>query len=334
MLNAAVIGLGWWGKQIINCLGDSDRIKVVTAVDVNAQEGATFAASKAIAFTTHYEDVLKDAAVDAVILVTPHALHEEQVLAAAAAGKQIFCEKPFSLTAGSAKRMMAACRAENLIVGIGHERRYEGALVEMKRMMDAGELGALLHLEFNASYNLFMGTPATGWRLDTKQAPAGTMTALGVHQTDYIQTLAGRVKTINARMAHRSTNYPSDDILSIHFEFENGMLGSFTSIATTPFYQRMTVFGDRAWAEIREVANVDKPDPTLLTWRDIEDEIHTRTYKRTDTVRENLHEWAAAVEGDGDYRFTGDHILHNVEILDAIVTSAATGAPVHLTRDS
>ena len=196
MLNAAVIGLGWWGKQIINCLEDSDRIKVVTAVDVNTNEGATFAASKKIVFTSRYEDVLSDAAVDAVILVTPHGLHEEQVITAAAAGKQIFCEKPFSLTSASAKRMMTACRAKNLIVGIGHERRYEGALVEMKRMIDAGELGTPLHLEFNASYNLFMGSPATGWRLDTKQAPAGTMTALGVHQTDYIQTLAGRVKTI------------------------------------------------------------------------------------------------------------------------------------------
>ena len=93
MLNAAVIGLGWWGKQIINCLEDSDRIKVVTAVDVNAHEGAIFAASKNIVFTSRYEDVLTDAAVDAVILVTPHGLHEEQVITAAAAGKQIFCEK-------------------------------------------------------------------------------------------------------------------------------------------------------------------------------------------------------------------------------------------------
>ena len=330
MLHTAVVGLGWWGKQIINCLRDSDRIKIVRAVDVDADHGAAFAASNGIEFTDQYERVLEDSAVDAVILVTPHALHENQVLAAAAAGKQIFCEKPFSLTAASAKRMIMACQEANLIIGIGHERRYEGALVEMKRMVDTGELGTLLHIEFNASYNLFMGSPATGWRLDTQQAPAGTMTALGVHQTDYIQTLAGRVKTINARMCQRSADYPSDDILSIHIEFENGMLGSFTSIATTPFYQRMTVFGDRAWAEIREVANVDKPDPTILTWRDLDDEIHSRTYKRTDTVRENLHEWATAVAGEGVYRFTIDQILHNVEILDAIVQSSATGSPVRL----
>lgn len=330
MIKAAVIGLGWWGKQIINCLEESDRIKVVKAMDVNSNEGGDFAATKAIPFTDSYDDVLKDITVDAVILVTPHALHEEQVLAAVAADKQIFCEKPFSLTAKSAKRMIDACQAKNLVVGIGHERRYEGALVEMKRMTENGELGKLLHIEFNASYNLFMGSPVTGWRLDTRQAPAGTMTALGVHQTDYIQTLAGRVKTVNARMTHRSDDYPSNDVLSVHFEFENSMLGSFTSIATTPFYQRMTVFGDRTWAEVREVANVDKPEPTLLTWRDMENEIHTRTYKRTDTVKENLHEWADAIAGVGVYRFTPDQILHNVEILDAIVTSSERCEPINL----
>ena len=330
MINAAVVGLGWWGKQIINCLETSDRIKVVKAMYVSTNEGGALAASKGIAFTDSYEDVLADDNVEAVILVTPHALHEEQVLAAVAADKQIFCEKPFSLTADSAKRMMDACQARDLIVGIGHERRYEGALVEMKRMLDDRELGTLLHLEFNASYNLFAGAPASGWRLDPKQAPAGTMTALGVHQTDYIQTLAGRVKTINARMTHRSDLFPNEDILSVNFEFESGMLGAFTSIATTPFYQRMTVFGDNGWAEVVEVANVDKPEPTRLTWRDIDDEIHSRTYKRTDVVSDNLHEWADAVAGKGDYRFTPDQIIHNVEILDGIVRSYKSREPVDL----
>jgi len=330
MLNAAVIGLGWWGKQIVNCLDGSDRLTVVKVMDINSNEGGDFAASKRIPFTDSYKVVLEDPGIDAVIIVTPHLLHEEQVLAAAAAGKQIFCEKPFSLTANSAKRMIEACAVKNLVVGIGHERRFEEALVEMKRMVDDGELGKLLHLEFNASYNLFAGTPASGWRQDPKQAPAGTMTALGIHQTDYIQTIAGSVETVNARMTHRSNDYPSEDILSIQFVFESGMLGYFCSIASTPFYQRMSIFGDRGWAEVREVANVDKPEPTQFSWRGMDEEIHTRTYKKKDTVTMNLHEWADAVEGKGEYRFSSDQILHNVQILDAIVTSAEKQEPIEI----
>ena len=332
MLNAAVIGLGWWGKHIIGCLDGSDCLKIVQAMDISSNEAGNFAASKGIEFTSDFEEVLKNPNIDALIIVTPHSLHEEQVLAAAAAGKQIFCEKPFSLTENSAKRMLEACAEKNLVVGIGHERRFEGALVEMKRMIDEGELGTLLHLEFNASYNLWAGTPASGWRQDPKQAPAGTMTALGIHQTDYIQTIAGRVKTVNACMSHRSADYPSEDIISIQFIFESGMLGSFCSLATTPFYTRMSVFGDRGWAEVREVDNVDKPQPTLFTWRGIDEEIHSRTYqkKNKDTVKMNLHEWANAVEGNGEYRFTPEQILHNVQILDAIVTSAEKQKPIEI----
>ena len=91
MLNAAVVGLGWWGKQIVTCLTDSDTIAVRRGVDVNLDDARDFAASRGFDVGDSYEDVLADPDIDAVILVTPHALHEEQVLAAAAAGKQIFC---------------------------------------------------------------------------------------------------------------------------------------------------------------------------------------------------------------------------------------------------
>lgn len=330
MISAGVVGLGWWGKQIINCLEGSDRIKVTKVMDINSNEGADFAASKDIEFTTSYEDLLGDAAIDAVILVTPHSLHEEQVLLAADSNKQIFCEKPFSLTTNSARKMLNACSEKELIVGIGHERRYEEALVELKRMVDDKDIGEILHLEFNASYNLFAGTPQSGWRQDPKEAPAGTMTALGIHQTDYIQTIAGPVKTVNARMSHRSNLYPSDDVLSILLEFESGMLGTFSSLATTPFYQRMTVFGEQSWVEVTEVANVDKPEPTILKWRTVDEEIYTRTYKKKDTVIINLHEWADAVEGKDSYRFTTQEILHNVQILDAIVISTREKRPVDI----
>ena len=330
MLNAAVIGMGWWGRQIVNCLEGSDRIRVVLCIDPDHNAVQPFASKKGIPLAASYQDAIENSDVEAVIVVTPHGFHEEPVVAAAKAGKQIFCEKPLALSADIAGRMLAACDENGVILGIGHERRYEGAFEELKRMAEAGELGTLLHYEVNASYNLFAGTPAAGWRQDPKQAPAGTLTALGVHQTDYMQTLAGPVTEVAARMTHRSADYPSDDILSIQFTFENGMTGYLCSIATTPFYQRLSLFGDKGWAEIREVANVDKPDRSLLTWRGLDEEIHSRTYKRTDTVTANLHAWADAVAGKGDYRFTPQELRHNVEILEAIVKSAESGKPVRI----
>jgi predicted dehydrogenase len=325
MLKTAVVGLGWWGRQIVTSLQGSEEISVTDGVDVDMESAAPFAAEKNIRLGPSYDHVLADAGIDAVILATPHGLHETQVMQAASAGKQIFCEKPLALSAAAAERMLAACDAAGITLGIGHERRFEPALEELHRMAGSGELGTIQHLEVNWSHNLFAGAPAAGWRQDKTQAPAGTLTALGVHITDFMQTIAGPVAELTARMSDRSADFPGEDIISVQFLFAGGITGTMCNIAATPFYQRISVFGDRGWAESREVSNVDVPDPAQLTWRGMDEEIHSRTYRSIDTVRMNLDAWAGAIAGGAEYRFTRAEKLHNVEILEAIVKSASGG---------
>ena len=257
-------------------------------------------------------------------------MHEEQVIAAAKAGKQIFCEKPFALNVESANRMLEACEAAGLTIGVGHQRRYEGAFEEIERMLQAGELGTLLHLECNWSHNNFTKAAVPSWRKDPVQAPAGVLTALGIHITDCFQNLAGPVAEIYARKAHISNKYPLEDIISVHFTFSGGATGFMCNLATTPFYERISVFGDGGWAELREWSHVDVPEPAHLLWRLLDDEQNSRTFKYTDAVAANMEEWAGAVAGQGTYRYTNPQILHNVEILEAIVRSAESGEIVTL----
>jgi predicted dehydrogenase len=75
---------------------------------------------------------------------------------------------------------------------------------------------------------------------------------------------------------------------------------------------------------------VDVPEPAHLLWRLLDDEQHSRTFQYTDSVAANMEEWADAVGGKGTYRYTNAQILHNVEILEAIVRSAETGEIVTL----
>lgn len=77
MLNAAIIGLGWWGKILTQTLAASDRISVVRLVDIDPVGGAAFAEAHGIGFSTRISDALGDENVDAVILATPHSFHEE-----------------------------------------------------------------------------------------------------------------------------------------------------------------------------------------------------------------------------------------------------------------
>jgi predicted dehydrogenase len=325
MLKTAVIGLGWWGCTIINSLKSSEIIRIIAGVDVYTRREALCSNEHGLKFYEHIDSALSDPKIDAIIIATPHNLHEEMFLAAVDKGKQIFCEKPFALSSAGARRMIDAAEAKGITVGIGHERRFEGAFEEIKRVVDAGELGTILHFEFNASYNNMVKAPAKGWRKDPRQTPAGMMTALGVHQTDFMQTLAGPVRSLSARLSRRSDDFPNEDVLTVQFYFESGISGSLTSLATTPFYQRMSIFGDRGWIENREVSNVDMPDPATLCWRGMDEEIYSRTYRMKDTVKPNIESWASAVINGTKYRFTHKQIIHNVQILEAIVRSIKTG---------
>src|ERR1019366_3673711 len=155
MIRIGIIGLGWWGKQIVMCLADSPRFKVVAGCDIDIKMAAPFAAAHKFDLTDDYKTLLTRPGVDAIAVVTPHALHEEMAIAAFAAGKQVFCEKPLALTTASAERILAACAKAKGVLGIGHERRYEPAMEEMRRLFESGELGRLLHMDANVSHSNF-----------------------------------------------------------------------------------------------------------------------------------------------------------------------------------
>ena len=106
----AVIGLGWWGRKMIAVLQKArDEIEIVRAVEPDLEAVAAFAEQNSLTVTAGYGDALSDRRVEAVILATPHALHESQVAQAVAAGKHVFCEKPPSMTS---KEMLEVIEAE------------------------------------------------------------------------------------------------------------------------------------------------------------------------------------------------------------------------------
>src|SRR5678815_4372101 len=98
MLNVAMIGLGWWGKELVRSAQNSELMRFTRGVTLEPDTVRDFAKEMNIAIGTSYEDVLADTSIDAVVLATPHTRHRAQVEAAAAAGKHVFCEKPFALS--------------------------------------------------------------------------------------------------------------------------------------------------------------------------------------------------------------------------------------------
>src|SRR5215475_4301303 len=104
MINAAIVGLGWWGKTLVESVQGSDFIRFVAgATRTVSPEIKTFAETHKLRLAENYEALLKDSNVQAVVLCTPHSLHSQQVVAAAQAGKHVFCEKPFALRKNDAE---------------------------------------------------------------------------------------------------------------------------------------------------------------------------------------------------------------------------------------
>jgi predicted dehydrogenase len=150
MINAAIIGMGTWGQNLVKSVqGLSQDIQFVAGSTRTPAKAQEFATKHNIRMTDSYEAIMADPTIDAVVLATPHSMHTDQIVAAANAGKHVFCEKPLGLDHASTKRAADAAAKNNIILGVGYNWRFQPALQEIRRMLDDGRLGKLMHIEGN-----------------------------------------------------------------------------------------------------------------------------------------------------------------------------------------
>jgi predicted dehydrogenase len=328
MIRAAVAGLGWWGRTIVGRLAGSDRVDIRVAVELDPDAHRDFAGRHGLRLVGSLDDVWRDPEIDAVILCTPHSLHAEQVLAAAAHGKHVFCEKPLALRRADAERSVAACREAGVVLGIGHERRFEHPMAEIRRLVREGALGTILHAEGNFNHDKLANVPANDWRRSTAESPAAGMTAMGIHLTDALIGLLGPVRKVYAATASRVLNSENGDVVSALMHFDSGATGYINAILVTPHYLRLTVFGSKAWVELRNETHPDTVGPSHLTFYPAEGDPVTTEYAWNDSVRANIEAFADSIENGTPYLFTDEEKIANVAVLEAVCRSAETGEAV------
>jgi predicted dehydrogenase len=328
MIRAAVAGLGWWGRQITRSLAGADEIRVVRAVEPDRTAHGGFAREHRLPLSATLEEALADPHVDAVILCTPQDLHTEQVLAAARAGKHVFCEKPLAMTRADAERSVAACREAAVVLGVGHERRFEPAMRRLREMLRAGRLGTILHLEANFSHDKLTHIKLGDWRADPKNPAA--FTGMGVHLTDAFLELAGPASEVYAAAARLVSGRPNGDIVSVQLRFPSGATGFVSAILETPLYIGFRVFGSEGWAEVRNISHPDTPGPATLTVQRRGGRPETEEFAWENAVLLNLQAFARAVRGEAEYPFTDAQKIGNAAVLEAVARSVEAGAPVRV----
>jgi len=331
MISAAILGLGWWGRHLVDSVqGSSERIRFVRAADIAPDPAQEFAARHGLRLSADYADVLADPNVQAVVLTTPHAYHAEQAIRAAEAGKHVFVEKPLALSLDDAARVVATCEKAGVILGVGHERRFEPALIEVRKMIAAGELGTIMHAEANFSHDSLANLDEGNWRLAPEHAPAAGMTAMGVHLTDTLIGMLGPVDHLYAETAKQAMAAPGGDVVSVLLRFRNGATAFVASILKTPFFMRLHVFGSDAWVEARDRVRPEAEGLVDFTVCRAGGGPETRQIQAIDAARANLEAFAAAAAGEAPYPIPADEMIHNVAVLEAICASAESGEPARV----
>jgi predicted dehydrogenase len=323
-LRAGIVGLGWWGRTIVTTLAGSDRLRIVAATDLNPAS-AGFAAGHGLAFAPDLDTLLADPAIDAVILCTPHTQHAGQILEVAAAGKHVFCEKPLCLTRADAAAAIDACAKAEVVLGVGHERRFEPPIEELRRLARSGALGTLLQVEANFSQDKFLSLPPENWRLSAAEAPAGPMTATGIHLLDLSVSLLGPAASVLAQVRQLGSSLANGDTLGALVSFRSGANALISAILATPFDGRFAVYGSEGWAEVRDKAHPEAPEGWTLT---VSRRGHGRSvqdFPPAAAVRSNLEAFAAAAMGGAPYPMPAEEMLGTIAALEAVFRSAASG---------
>jgi predicted dehydrogenase len=318
--------MGWWGKKMLNVLGAAPaEIRVVRAVEPNLETVRALCADKGVALTPDYADALADPEVEAVVLATPHALHGAQIEAAVAANKHVFCEKPLALTKAGAEKAVRRCRDAGLVLGMGHERRWEPPIVELLAKADAEELGRIHQIEANFSHDKFLALDRDNWRLKADQAPAGGMTATGIHLLDLSVRLLGPAESVWCVCEQLSSDLPQGDTVAAYVKFRGGGTSYVSASLANPFISRFTVYGSNAWIDIRDKAHVEAPDGWIVTSAKVGGPITTAEVPAAEPVKDNLVSFARAVRGIERYPITAEHLVNNIALLEAIFASARSG---------
>ncbi len=325
MLNIAVVGLGWWGRTLVDLASRSARLRLVRVADVSPQ-GADFAAQRELPFSPTFEDVLADPLVQGVVLCTPHTQHTGQIVAAARAGKHVFCEKPLSMTRSDVLRAVAAVDEAGVALAVGHEKRFEPPIIEVMRLLKSGALGTPLQVEANFSQDKFLALASDNWRLSGTEAPAGPMTATGIHLLDLSIGVFGPAANVLARVAQLGSGLTNGDTLAVLVTFRGGGHALLSAILATPFAGRFAVYGSMGWAEVRDKTHPEAPEGWTLTTCLRGGPAVSVDMPPAPAVLHNLEAFADAALGRSPYPVPRDQMIANVSALEAIFRSAQSGA--------
>jgi predicted dehydrogenase len=211
-------------------LRDSSLCELVAVSRAQAEFAEAFAKEfGSRRWCADWHDLLMDYEIDAIYIATPVHLHAEQTIAAAERGKHVLCEKPMALNVAECDRMIAACRSNNVKLGVAYYRHFYPVVRRVKELIDSDELGVPVVVQINA-FEWFNPEPsaARSWLLKKDVAGGGPMFDFGCHRIEVLLDLFGEIDDVKSTLANVVFDREVEDVATAIFQFERGTYGTLT----------------------------------------------------------------------------------------------------------
>ena len=211
-------------RRVAPALIDSPACDIVAVSRAREELAATFAAEVgARRWYPRWQDLVVDPDVQCVYVATPVHVHAAQTIAAAEAGKHVLCEKPMAMTAAECDRMIAACRAHGVRLGIAYYRRFYPVIVRVKEILASGDIGQPVFAQMSA-FEPFAPAPdyPRAWLLDPALAGGGPMMDFGCHRLEVLVNLFGTVRRTAAVVANVALARAVEDTAAVLLRFDSG----------------------------------------------------------------------------------------------------------------
>jgi len=340
MIKAGIVGLGWWGKTLVEAVAEgSDDIRFVAGTTRTLSGDAKeFAKANGLAMHETYDAMIADPNVEAVVLATPHSQHVPQIVAAARAGKHVFCEKPLALNKASAEKAAEAVKETGITLGLGYNRRFHPTITDLRKRVRSGDLGTILHFEGTMCFPNALYLKPDAWRASSDETPCGGLTPMGVHIIDGVIDLFGEVDSVFCMSHHRVVEVDNDDTTAVLFKMKDGMSGYLGTMTATGGCFRLQVYGSKGWLRIDGMTHIagapsEERRSRLFgdcTFHPIKGDPEVWQADAYDVSRACLEAFGKAANGGPAYPIPLDEMIHGAAVTETIVKSARSGALEHV----
>jgi len=332
VINAGIVGLGWWGQTLVEAVsGQSDQIRFVAGTtEDESDDTRAFAAQHKFELLADFDAMLANPNVDAVVLATPNSMHVDQVVAAAENGKHVFCEKPLALTKAGAERAVEATEKAGVTLGLDYNRRWHPEMTKLRERIDSGDLGVILHVESNMTFPNALMLKPDAWRANKEETPCGGLAPLGVHAVDGMIDLCGPIDEVYCQSFNRAVAIDADDTTSMLFRMKEGMSGYLGTMTATGGGFSFQVFGSKGFVRLEGMTHIaGAPSEERRTqlfgncvFKPIKGPAETWQADRLDIVCSILEAFAQAAQGGAPFLIPTDEMIHGAAVTEAIVKSA------------